>query len=179
SSPLPAGGELPLVAQACEPGSPVGRDAAHDLRRGDMPRLAAHLPDPAIRLAPMVDRRLDLADEDRPDTLVEPVTGLRVEVDGVEDGPPDVVLPLVVRAVADPDRSRALVPAEVVERPLCQLALAAHAVHDLEIGVAPGRVGDEVEEVVRLPVETERVQAPQGERRIADPGVAIVPVALA
>ena len=41
------------------------------------------------------------------------------------------------------------------------------------------RVGDEVEEVVGLPVEAERVEAPQHERGVADPGVAVVPVALA
>ena len=42
-----------------------------------------------------------------------------------------------------------------------------------------GAVGDEVEEVVGLPVEAERVQPPQRERRVADPAVAVVPVALA
>ncbi len=38
---------------------------------------------------------------------------------------------------------------------------------------------DEVEEVVGLPVEAERVEAPQHERGVADPRVAVVPVALA
>ena len=42
-----------------------------------------------------------------------------------------------------------------------------------------GDVGDEVEEVVGLPVEAERVEAPEHEGGVADPGVAVVPVALA
>ena len=58
--------------------------------------------------------------------------------------------------------------------------LAADPVHDLQVAVAlAGDVGDEVEEVVGLPVEAERVEAPQRERGVADPGVAVVPVALA
>ena len=70
-------------------------------------------------------------------------------------------------------------PREVVEDVLVELALAADAVHDLQVAVALGDVGDEGEEVVRLPVEAERVQRPQRERRVADPRVAVVPVALA
>ena len=62
---------------------------------------------------------------------------------------------------------------------LLELALAADAVHDLEVLLALGDVGDEVEEVVGLPVEAERVERPQHERRVADPAVAVVPVALA
>jgi hypothetical protein len=94
-------------------------------------------------------------------------------------GAPDVVLALVVGAVADPYGTGALVAAEVVEDVLVERALAVDAVHDLQLGITIGDVGDEVEEVVGLPVEAERVQAPERERRVADPAVAVVPVALA
>ena len=40
-------------------------------------------------------------------------------------------------------------------------------------------VGDVLDEVVGLPVEAERCRAPQRERRVAHPAVAVVPVALA
>ena len=40
-------------------------------------------------------------------------------------------------------------------------------------------VGDELHELVRLPIEVEVVQRLERERRVADPGVAVVPVALA
>ena len=70
-------------------------------------------------------------------------------------------------------------PVRWSQHPLVELALAADAVHDLELVVPLGHVGDEGEEVLRLPVEAERVQRPQRERRVADPRVAVVPVALA
>ena len=140
---------------------------------------AAHLPQPLVGFAPVRDRGLDLAREHRPAALVEPVAGPGVQVDRVEQHPPDVVLALVPGAVADADRAGALVAGQVVESLLGQLALAADPVHDLQVGVLLGQVGDEVEEVVRLPVEAEGVQAPEHEGRVAQPGVAVVVVALA
>ena len=71
------------------------------------------------------------------------------------------------------------VPGQVVELELLELPLAADAVHDLEVLVAARHVGDEREEVDGLPVEPERVHRPQRERRVADPGVAVVVVAVA
>ena len=44
-----------------QPGAAVGGHPAHDLRRREVLRLAADLPDPAVGLAPVLDRRLDLA----------------------------------------------------------------------------------------------------------------------
>ena len=83
--------------------------------------LAADLPDPAVGLAPVLDRRLDLALEDRPHALVERVARARVQVDRVEQRAPDVVLVLVVGVVADPHRAGALVAVEVVEHLLVEL----------------------------------------------------------
>ena len=66
----------------------------------------------------------------------------------------------------------------MIEFELLEFAFAADAVHDLDLVVALGDVGDEGEEVQRLPVEAQRVQAPQRERGVADPGVAVVVVPL-
>src|SRR5918996_478629 len=76
-------------------------------------------------------------------------------------------------------RSHALVSGEVIEGVLVQILLPADPVHRLEIVALLGGVGDEVEEVVRLVVEPQRVQTPQGEGGVADPAVAIVPVPFA
>src|SRR6185312_17556573 len=58
--------------------------------------------------------------------------------------------------------------------------LALHPVHHLEGPVAAATgIREEVEEVVGLVVEAERVEAPEPERGVADPGVAVVPVASA
>ncbi len=117
--------------------------------------------------------------ERRPHAVGKAVARLGVQEDRVEHHPPHVVLALVVGAVADPHRARALVAGQVVERPLGNVALAPDAVHDLQRLLALGDVGHEVEEVVRLPVEAERVQPPEHEARVADPAVAVIPVALA
>ena len=119
---------------------------------------------------PVGQRVLDLLHQDRPDPLRQVVARLGVQVEGVEHGAPHVVLLLVVRAVADAHGAGALVAREVVQRLLHQLRLAVDAVHDLELALLGlGHVGDEVEEVVGLPVEAERVQAPERERGVADP----------
>ena len=60
--------------------------------------------------------RLHLLHEDRPEPLGQLVARLGVQVDRVEHRAPDVVLLLVVGAVADPHRPRALVAGQVVER---------------------------------------------------------------
>ena len=100
--------------------------------------LAAHLPDAAVGLAPVVDRALDLAHEDRPDALGQVVARLGVQVDRVEHRAPDVVLLLVVGAVADPHRlRRPRSRARWSSVALVELALAADPVHDLEVVARP------------------------------------------
>ena len=145
-----------------------------------MLRLAAHLPDAVVRVAPVRRRLLDLRAQHRPEALGQVVARAGVEVERVEHRAPHVVLVLRVRGVADAHRARVLVARQVVERALGQVGAPVDAVHDLEVALLGLRhVGDEVEEVVRLPVEAERVEAPERERRVPDPGVAVVPVALA
>ncbi|GAA3409320.1 hypothetical protein GCM10018952_09610 [Streptosporangium vulgare] len=144
-----------------------------------MPGLAAYLPDATVGLPPVPDDGLDLPLQDGPDPLVQTVPRAGVDVEGVEDRAPDVVLTVPVGGVADPDGLGSLVPGEMVENVLVQLSFAVDAVHDLEFLVPFRHVGDEPEEVVGLPVEAQRVQAPEGEGRVPDPGVAVVPVAVA
>ena len=177
---LPARRVLEVAADLGQPRAAVCCDPAHQLRGGEVLRLAADLPDSEVRVAPVGEGGLDLPDEDRPHALRELVARLRVQVEGVEDRSPDVVLVLLVGVVADSHRACALVAGEVVERPLGQLGFAADAVHDLEPSfLRLGELGQEVEEVVRFPVEAERVQAPEHERCIPNPRVAVVPVAFA
>ena len=167
---LPAGGVLELAADLREPRAAVRRHPAHQLRRGEVLRLAADLPDAAIRLSPLLERPLDLLLDDRPDPVLQEVARLGVQVDRVEQRTPDIVLLLLVGAVPDADRPRPLVAGQVIEGELGDLTLAVDPVHDLEVVVLRLRdVRDEVEEVVGLPVEAERVEAPEHERGVADP----------
>ena len=103
-----------------------------------------------------------------------------MEQDRVQHRAEDVVLALVEGAVADPHRARARVAGEVVPRGLGEVAAAVDPVHDLERAVLVGlEVGDELHELVRLPVEVEEVQRLEREGRVPHPGEAVVPVALA
>ena len=120
-----------------------------------------------------------LLEDDRRHVLGHALAGLRVDVDRVEQGAVDVVLALLVGGVSDPHRLRPDVASQVVERLLGQLRLAADAEHDLGLGAAAvEELADELHELARLLVEADHVQAPEGEGRVTDPGVPIVPVAL-
>ncbi len=74
-----------------------------------MAQLAADLPDPAIWLAPDLERALYLLLEHDPHPVGQVVARAGVQVDRFEYRPPHVVLDVVVSAVADADRARALV----------------------------------------------------------------------
>ena len=142
--------------------------------------LSARLPDPLVGLAPHGGGALALVDQHRPQALGYVVALLGVQVDRVQHGAEHVVLALVVGAVADAHGRRALIAAEVIERRLGEVFLAADAVHDLQRAVLVARdFGDVLDEVVCLPIQAERMQRPQRERCVAHPAVAVVPVALA
>ena len=140
--------------------------------------LAARLPDPLVGVRPGGDRGLHLfSDQFAIGRRAAAAQRFFVQVDRVEQRPPDVVLALVEGAVAGPHRTSAAVAAEVVEGPLGQLLLAADPVHDLQVRVLAADVEHEAHEVARLLVEAERVQGPEAEGRVADPAEAVVPVA--
>jgi hypothetical protein len=137
---LPGARLLLVAAQPGQARAAVHGHPAHDLGGGEVLGIPAHLPDPAVGLAPVLHRALDLVDDDRPDLLGHLVAGLRVQVDRVQQGAPHVVLALVVGAVADAHGLRALVAREVVERLLLQHPLPADAVHDLQVVLGLGDV---------------------------------------
>ena len=88
-----------------------------------MTRLAARLPDALVGLPPDLRGALHLVGEHRPQALGDVVALLGVQVDRVEHRAEDVVLALVVGAVADAHRARAFVALEVLERRLLQVPL--------------------------------------------------------
>ena len=106
---LPLRSQVVVVVQRGQAGSPVARLPAHHLGRGEMLRLPANLPDPTVRLVPVRHRVLHLALQQRPHLLGKGVAGPRVQIDGIEERAPYVVLFLEVRAVADTDGSGAVV----------------------------------------------------------------------
>ena len=144
-----------------------------------MLQLAAHLPDTGVGLAPVLQGLVHLLVQDQPDPVVQVVGRLEVEIDRVQQGAPDVVLLLGVRGVADPHRARVRIPGQIVQLELGELLLPADAVHDLDVVIPGDEVGDEGEEVDGFPVEAQRIETPEGEGGVPDPGVAVVVVPVA
>ena len=177
---LPGRLELGIPADLRELRSPVERDPAHQLRGDVVLRLAARLPDPLVGLLPDPCRALRLRLDDRPEALREALASAGVEQDRIEDRAEDVVLALVEGPVPDPHRASAGVPREMVQRRFGEVAPTVDPVHDLQGAVVVGvEVGDELHELVGLPVEVQEMQRLERERRVAHPRVAVVPVALA
>ena len=70
-----------------------------------MLRRPPDLPNPLIRMAPVGQRRVHLALEHGPAPLVKRLAGPGVEIHGVQQHPPHIVLALIPSPVADPDRA--------------------------------------------------------------------------
>ncbi len=142
--------------------------------------IAADLPDALIGIARMRDGVVDQARQPFPHRLDDLRRALaEVDVDGVEDHAPHVVLVLVPGAVAHPHRPRIPPARQVVEGLLGQVLATVDAVHDLQVEVATAghRLEHEGEVLEGLPVEPEPVERAQHEGGVTDPGVAVVPVA--
>ena len=141
--------------------------------------LAADLPDALVGLLPdpldevddhrqLIPRNRRVARDAARARLVERVERLAV----------DIELELVVRPVADANRRGLFVARQPRQLDLGEAVLAAHAVHDLRVR---RRAGDRAQQPVHprarlLGVATEH-QGVERERGIAQPAVAIVPVA--
>ena len=172
--------ELRVAADLGQLRRTVQGDPAHQLGGHVVLGLAAGLPDALVGFAPHLGGAPGLRLHDRPQPPRQALAASRVQQDGVQDGAEHVVLALVERAVADPHRSGARVAGQVIAGGLRQVAPAVDPVHDLQrAGLGRLEVGDELHELVGLPVQVQEVQRLQGERGVAHPGVAVVPVALA
>ena len=179
----PLSGIARLALSLGQFGPAVQRHPAHHFRRREVLRLPADLPDATVGLTPVRDRLLHLFLQHGPQGFRDLLAGFGVQVERVQNRAPDVVLHLVVGAIANPHRARVVVAGQMVEFLFDQAALTAHAVHHLKrmalIAVGAGHVGDERKEVVGLAIQAQGVEPPQRECRVANPGVAVVPVAFA
>ena len=143
-----------------------------------MAALAADLPDPVVRLAPRLREMVEQPALDRPPLRVDRQAVLARLVEAVEHLAVDVELQLAARRVADPHRLRALVAVEPRQLELAQAPLARDAVHDLDVGrIARDRPDQPAPPLSRLVRVVAVEECEQRERRVAQPAVAVVPVA--
>ena len=139
---------------------------------------SARLPDALVGLVPVRAHPLDDAGQVAPRVVVDRPSVLVEEVDGVHQLAVDIELKLLGGRVADANGGRSRVALEVREHLLGQVGAPVDAVHDLErargVFLAFAKtVGEPAHERLGLLGETE------AQKRVADPGVAVVPVALA
>ena len=113
--PLPGGGGPGGVVQPGESGAAVHRDPAQELADGVVPGGTGNVPDAVVGIGPVFGRLFDLRGDDRPEFLRELVPGTGVQVDGVQQGPPQVVPAVGAGVVADPYRLGALIPGQVAK----------------------------------------------------------------
>ena len=170
----------PSPRMAASLAGPVERHPAHELRRHVVLGLAPRLPDALVGLAPHRGGARGLGLDERPQPRGR--RSLRRVWSRIESStaPYTSFCRWFAGTVADAHGPGPGVAGQVVAGRLGQVAPAVDPVHDLQAAVVDRlELGDELDELVGLPVEVEEVQRLQRERRVAHPRVAVVPVALA
>ena len=131
----PGVAKVVVTAELGKPRRSVERHPAHQLRRDVVLRLAASLPDALIGLRPHAGGAWSLAPGRSATGSAAGACFAGVQEDRVEHGAEHVVLPLIEGTVADTNRTRTGVAAEVVQGRLGEVAPAVDAVHDLQRAV--------------------------------------------
>ena len=161
----------------------IERNPAHELRVDEVTRLASNLPDAVIGFLPLGGRAVGQVRQQPLRRLTQAVNLIRQAQRGVEELAVDVELALVPRAVADPYWPAVAPAAEVGQLAFGEVTFAADAEHDLEVEAAADLrcrgVRHELEELVGFVRACRDPQRLEREARVADPRVAVVPVARA
>src|SRR5215208_5378180 len=155
----------------------VERYPAQYLRVGVMESAGASLPDALIRFAPAPAHRAAQTVEHPAGVAVEAPSAIQEPRCAVDDLPIDIKLELTLGVVAYTHRTRPRVSFQMPQLPFGQPRLAEHVVKHVELGPSqacgvqqPANVG------LRLLPVAKSVQSTQGERGVAQPAVAVVPV---
>ena len=160
----------------------VERHPAHDLRREMVLGLATHLPHAGVPVGPPARCGVGQVGDEALDLRVQVAEPLAFRCDRVQQLAVDVELRLVPGPVADPHGARVAPAAQVASSRSARSCAAVDPVHDLELGVDARPPADEVMKDTNSSASSEHdadVERLHREARVADPGVAVVPVALA
>ena len=143
-----------------------------------LPPSRAFFPDAAVRLLPAPDHHLRQAPGYFPRVTVKVLAPFREFLDRSQDLAVNVELKLVVRSVSDADGLRALVAGEMIERRFVDAGLAEDVVENLQIRLGELALRRAASpRMRRLHFESAIVKRADGERSVAQPAVAVVPVA--
>src|SRR5262245_16156344 len=158
----------------------VERHPGHDLGVRELPPTAANLPKSLVGLLPNRFQMFDQLVLQVPFGALRRQAAIGTLEQGVHDLAEDIDLQLLGRGIADANWPCPLVAGKSRNLPFLETALSRQAVHDLHLGrgagngvLQPGSPG------LRLAVEAAVHQGKEGEGGIAQPAIAIIPVARA
>src|SRR5919202_3312225 len=155
-----------------DPDGSLQSDPAHELGGDEVSSAPPNLPDSLVFEPPVLAEPIQNLVQALPQVVVEWRPVLVVEVGGVQHGPVQVELGLLVSGIAEPYRTRALVAGEVREVGLLDFFAAVDAVEGLKqaigaLGVAA--VAQPAHEVSRLLVKTDGDQGVEREGGVPKP----------
>src|SRR5271155_3113526 len=157
---------------------PVEGNPCHYLGMGEVLRRPAYFPNALVRLAPDPRQVTEnaAADRDRPVNRRQTVDMSMVQ--GIEDLAVDVELRLVDGRIPYAYRAGPFVTRQPLHLPLCQPALAAKPIHDLQlVGAARDSPQQPIPPCAGLVIKSPVHQGQQSEGGVAQPAIAVVPVA--
>src|SRR5262249_4425740 len=138
---------------------------------------AANLPDPLVRFPPRLTRGVGDPPQSAPQSGIKLSTALDPLVRAIEDLAINIMLALVGSPVAPPNWPRPAISLDLTVLPFFGNRIAVKGVHDPRRPTPLERVEDPAKEAVGLVDETDAAHGEDSERRIANPRVAIIPVA--
>ena len=145
--------------------------------------LAAHLPNPHILLLPGHAHVIDNLGHMLPTLMADGLAVFVGQVHRVQQLTKNIQLHLIKCAVANPHRPGAAVSGQVAQLYLGQIIAAVNAVHDVQlqglVAALPYPATQPAHKAIGL---IDKAQAHKGinrEGRIANPGIAVIPVTLA
>ena len=171
-------GQVTVLAQRFD--HAIGADPGHDLGVGEVPALAAHLPETVVGLIPGALEMVHQRELKVPRVVVVADPRVARQRQSVQRLAPDVELKLVRGGIADTDGRRVLITGQPRQLGLRQPPGAVEGVHDLEVG---GITGDRAQQplapcfgLVVIPGGEQCLERRGG---VAQPAVAVIPVARA